>query len=455
MTNPVDSAAATPGLGVPPLTAPVRPRKPSVTDRTLDSGLRVVAVRKPGVPLVELRLRVPFASPRPERPAQASLLSDVMLTGTDRYDRAGLAAAVQALGGDLSVGVNSDRLLLSGSVLATALRPMLDLVADVLTGATYVPGEVETERARLVERLTIARSRAQTIAHEALARAMFGDHPYAHDLPQIGDVQAVTPAQLRRLHKSTVLPGGATLVVVGDVTPGRAIAQVEAALADWTGAGRNTRMPKLPPITGGPVQLVDRPGSVQSSVRLGTAALRRTDDAYPALQLANLVFGGYFSSRWTENLREDKGYTYGPHSRIEHDALGSTLTLDADVSTDVTAPSLLETEYELGRISTLPVTEAEVESVRQYATGTLALSIATQAGLASTLSALLGNGVGVEWLSEHPRRLAKVTVEEVSAAAAEFFAPARFARVVVGDAATVAGPLARLTSVESVARDGR
>jgi zinc protease len=277
---------------------------------------------------------------------------------------------------------------------------------------------------------------------------MYGDHPYARDLPQVADVEAVTPAQLRRLHRDAIVPAGATLVVVGDVTPARAIAQVEAALADWTGAAKNVRMPKLPAITGGAVQLVDRPGSVQSSLRMGTTALRRTDDGYPALQLANLVFGGYFSSRWTENLREDKGYTYGPHSRVEHDALGSSLTLDADVSTEVTAPSLLETEYEMGRISTLPVTEAEVESVRQYATGTLALSIATQAGLASTLSTLLGNGVGVDWLAEHPRKLAKVTVDEVSAAAAEFFAPSRFARVVVGDAATIEDPLRRLTTVE-------
>lgn len=445
---------STPVATVPALTAPVRSKKLSVTDRVLDNGLRVVAVRRSGVPLVELRLRVPFASPKPTRPAQASLLSDAILTGTGRHDRAGLAAAIQALGADLGVGVNADRFSMSGSTLATALRPMLDLMAEVLTEASYVPAEVEVERARLAERLTIARSRAGTVASEALGRAMYGaDHPYARDLPQVEDIEAVTPAQLRRLHRDTVVPTGATLVVVGDVTPSRAIAQVEAAFATWTGVAKAPRMPKLPPIVGGPVQLIDRPGSVQSSLRMGTAALRRTDDAYPALQLANLVFGGYFSSRWTENLREDKGYTYGPHSRIEHDALGSVLTLDTDVSTEVTAPSLLETEYELGRISTLPVTEAEVDSVRQYATGTLALSVATQAGLASTLSTLIGNGVGVDWLAEHPRRLAKVTVDEVSAAAAEFFAPSRFVRVIVGDAATITAPLTRLTEVEAVTRD--
>jgi predicted Zn-dependent peptidase len=208
-------------------------------------------------------------------------------------------------------------------------------------------------------------------------------------------------------------------------------------------------VPPLPASDGRPLLVVDRPGSVQSSVRMGGAALPRTDPQYPALQLANLIFGGYFSSRWTENIREDKGYTYGPHSRIDHNVLGSTLVLDAEVATEVTAPAVLETFYELGRIAALPVTETEVESVRQYAIGTLALSTATQAGLASTLSALSAFGLGLEWITSHPSRLLAATVEDVSAAAARYFAPARLTGVVVGDANRIAAPLAALGPVES------
>jgi len=152
---------------------------------------------------------------------------------------------------------------------------------------------------------------------------------------------------------------------------------------------------------------VHRPGAVQSQLRFSADALPRTDADYPAFQLANLVLGGYFSSRLVENLREDKGYTYGPHSRIEHDALASSLLLDADVRTEVTAPALLEVWYELGRMATLPVKPEELEDVRQYAVGSLALSIATQAGLASTLSALIGVGLGLDWLREHPRMIKK------------------------------------------------
>jgi zinc protease len=433
---------------VPDLTRPRKARALRVVEQTLDSGLRVVAVRKPGIPLVEMRLRLPFLSAKAAHAARAAVLGETMATGAGALDRAGLAAAVQGLGGDISVSVDADRLVVGGSVLATNLRGLLDLVATVLVEPTYAKSDVAIERERLVENLQIARARPSVVAAEALATRMWGAHPYAVDLPQVEDVAEVKAGKLRSLHDAFVRPAQAVLILVGDLTPARMIDAATQALAGWTGSAEEQSVPALPEPPGGPLLVIDRPGSVQSSVRMGGRALTRTDAGYPALQLANLIFGGYFSSRWTENIREDKGYTYGPHSRIDHHTLGSTLGLDVEVATEVTGPSWLETAYELGRIASVPVTQAELDSARQYAIGTLALSTATQAGLASTLSALSAFGLGLDWVLEHPARLLAATVEDVSAAAARFLAPTAFTSVVVGDAGAVRGPLELLGAIE-------
>ena len=434
---------------VPALTKPRKAKRLTLAERTLGTGLRVIVVRKPGVPLAEVRLRIPALSARPTHPARVGLLSDAMLTGAGGLDRAEIAGSVQALGGDLSVSVDADRLMVGGNVLAGNLAGLLRVIATVLTDAQYPAAEVATERERLLERLTIARSRPGVVAGEALGRRMWGEHPYALDLPRVEAVAATTAVQVRKAHAELVRPHGATLVIVGDLSPARVLDQAEAALAGWTGPQAVGKVPALPVPSGGPLLVVDRPGSVQSSLRMGGAALTRSHERYPALQLANLIFGGYFSSRWTENIREDKGYTYGPHSRIDHHVLGSSLMFDVEVATEVTAPAVLETRYELGRIASLLATAEEVESVRQYAIGTLALSTATQAGLASTLSALAAVGLGLDWVLEHPARLAAVGVDEVSAAAAEFFAPARLTSVIVGDAGTISAPLAALAAIET------
>ena len=109
---------------------------------------------------------------------------------------------------------------------------------------------------------------------------------------------------------------------------------------------------------------------------------------------------------------------------------------------EVTAAALLETRYELARLSAVPPTEAEIESARRYAIGSLLISLDSQPGQASPLAALAGVGLDAAWLRGHPERLEAVTPEQVSAAAAEFFTPTAFTGVVVGDAAAV-GPRLR------------
>ncbi|MGX7679233.1 M16 family metallopeptidase [Jatrophihabitans sp. DSM 45814] len=434
-------------LPVPPLAKPAKPKRITTAERTLESGLRVVVARRPSVPMVEVRLRVPFLSAKPHHLARSALLSDTILTGTARYDRNSLAVALQELGGDLSVGLDADRLLLSASALSTKLPDLLRLFAEVLTSASYPKDEVGGERARLVERITLARSQPGVIANEALGQRMAPGHPYGTSLPAIADVEATTAGQLRSLHSDLIRPDGALLVIVGDVLPSRALDSVERIFGEWSGTQAKRKVPALPELDLGPLLIVDRPGSVQTSLRFGGHSLTRDDERYPALQLANLAFGGMFSSRWVENIREDKGYTYSPRSSLDHSTLASSFTASADVATEVTAPAVVETLYELGRISSLPITQAELDLSRQYAIGTMALSVSTQAGLASTLSGLLGAGLDIEWLTRHRERLAAATISQVADAAAEFLAPRKLIGVAVGDAASIAGPLSAVIDV--------
>ena len=439
-----------PTSAVPAVGRSRAPKLPSCSERVLDNGLRVVAVRRSGVPLVELRLRIPFGARRSSHVPRAHLLAASFLSGTERRDQNDIAETLQAMGGSLSTTVDADRFAVVGSALSNRLPDLLGLLAELLTEPAYPKRDVEGERDRLSQEILIARSQPSVVAGEALLQRLYGDHPYAHDLPQSADVDAVTPAALRSLHARRVVATGATLVLVGDLTPAKALDRAEAALSGWAGGPTSSTLPAVPDVAPGPVHLINRAGAVQTNIRLATTAVPRTSPDFAPLQLANLVFGGYFSSRLVANIREDKGYTYTPHSGIEHAVLASRLVVDADVATAVTAPALLEMRYELGRIATLPVSPEELEGARRYAIGSLALSTASSAGLASTLSVLIGAGLGLDYLREHPLRLEDVTSEEVLAVARRHFAPSRFVSVLLGDADTVHDGVAALDAVEVV-----
>jgi zinc protease len=419
----------------------------SHVDTVLGNGLRVLAVRKANVPLVEIRLWIPFAGTEVTHSAKAEVLAETLLTGTARRNRIEIDTELALIGADLRAGVNSERLIIHGNTLSSGLPTLLDVLTDSLTSASYVDGEVSRESERLVERLAIARTQPKTIAREALQKHRYGDHPVTRETPQASDVAAVTPDQVRALHSGSVLPRGAVLVAVGDVDPDKVVADIEKALQGWESDKSAVRLPKLPELAGGDVLLVPRPGAVQSQIRLSAQALPRTDPRYAALQMANLAFGGYFSSRLVENIREDKGYTYSAHSGFEFTGGSAVVNVDADTASDATAAAVLETRYELGRLGLVPPTADEVESVRQYAIGSLVTSTASQTGLAGQLSALAGDGLGVEWLAEHPSRLAQVTADDVAQAALDFFAPKRFTGVVVGDADVLASKLTALGDV--------
>jgi len=441
---------ATGPVGVPEVGRFRPTRLPAVAERTFAGGLRALAVRKPGIPLVQARMMLP--APRPAAGdadrARQLVLAPALLSGTTRRDSVEVAEALQRMGASVGFSVDSEDLRLQGSTLAPALAEFLTLVGELLAEPAFPGGEVAVERARKAQEVELRRAEPAVVARAALKRRVFGTHPYAGGLPDPAVVAQVRAPDLRRYFTGRVRARGGVLVLVGDLRPARALDVAEAALGPWSGASGAAALPPLPPVEPGPIVLVDRPGAAQSNVRIAGPARTRLDPGLPALQLATMIFGGYFSSRLVENIRERHGYTYSPRSWIEHQPLGSLLNVSADVGTAVTAPALLETRYELGRMATVPVGQDELDGARRYLIGTTALSTQTQAGLADYLLALTVAGVGLDYLRDLPRRLQQVTVADVAAAAAEHLAPARLATVILGDAAAVRPGLEALDTVE-------
>jgi hypothetical protein len=122
---------------------------PPSVERTLSNGLTVIVIERRSVPLVELRLRLPFARSELDSGyvARAALMSQTLFSGTADMSTVDIAAALQTVGGALSAGVDADRLLVSGNGLADGLERILQIMADVLNGATFPEGEV-TDGAR-------------------------------------------------------------------------------------------------------------------------------------------------------------------------------------------------------------------------------------------------------------------------------------------------------------------
>jgi zinc protease len=424
---------------LPEVKRPRAVKLPAVADEVLKNGLRVLAARRPGVPRVEARLVVPTARGEAGPSARLRMVTRTLMAGTSARSAVEIAELLQAIGGNLDAYADEEDVVLTGSALSTFAPTLLELMAEVLLDATHPDDEVALERDRMIQEITLARSQPETVAREALMRRVFGKHPYGRGLPDPKEIAKVKASVLGETRTRWLAPTGAVLVVVGDVRPERVIAQAAGAFAGWT-AAKGTADPGLPAppaIKPGPTVLLDRPGAVQTNIRMAGSALSRRDPDYPALAVANLIVGGYFISRLSDNVREKRGYTYGISTGVQHLRQTSFLSLQTDVGTEHTGPALVEIRYELERMLVGPIEASELLSAKRYLAGTLAMAIQTQAGLASYLATLAVNHLPLSYLRDFPLAAEAVTVEDVIATARRFFAPDRLVRVYVGDAATI------------------
>ena len=424
---------------VPEVGKPRSVKLPAVADTTLKNGLRVLAAKRSGVPRVEARLVIPTARGDAGPAARLRMVARTLLSGTSRRSSLDIAELLQQIGGNLDASADEEDIVLSGSALAAELPVLLEVMAEVVTDAAHPDDEVAVERDRMVQEITLARSQPETVAREALMRRLFGKHPYGRGLPDPKEVARTNSASLLETRVQWILPKGSILVLVGDVRPERAVGLAEDAFGVWR-APRGTSpagLARPSAVKTGPFVLVDREGAVQTSIRMGGDAVDRKHGDYPALALANLVVGGYFISRLSDNIREKRGFTYGVGTGVQHRRACSTFVLQTDVGTEHTGPALVEIRYELERMLAGPISTAELQSAKRYLGGTLAMSIQTQAGLASYLATLAINDLPVEYLRDFPRAVEALDEAAVIDAARTFMAPSRLVTVLVGARAEV------------------
>ncbi|MCE7006420.1 insulinase family protein [Kibdelosporangium philippinense] len=402
-------------------------------DVSLANGLRVIAVRQPATPMVEIRLWIPFAGWEPAHPARAELLAASITTGCENN------GSLAPVGGSLVAEVTPERLLISGQVLTSGLSLLLETVAHTLTSPEYVGDCVLDERRRLTTQLQMLERDAAVIARRALQRQRFGKHPAAAEMSTADAIAEINPKELRDLHKTAVVPRGATLVLVGDIDVDDAVSQADRALRDWTSSTAAQQLTSLPVITGGPLLFMSNEEAQDSQIRLSAQAVGRTHPKYPAVVLANLTLGGYFASRLAANLHgADKLHTYHAHSYIELHAGTGSVVVEIDATTEATAEVLNETRYELARLLYQPPGDAEVAAAREYALGAMHFASATQAGLAAQLVALAGTGLGMPWLLGMHSRLVNTSPTEITQAAQEFLTPVNWTGTVVANPSQLA-----------------
>lgn len=430
---------------------------PEYFDTTMPNGLRLLVIEHRTLPIVSLRLVLRNGSLYDGHlPGLASMTGELLTKGTLSRSAMEIAEEIDFIGGQLATGSDWDANFITVNVLGKCIDTGLNIMGDITLHPTFPPEEIDRLRVQRMAALLQKKDDSGFLAERAFNRAVYGSHPYAQQI--IGTERSLMELgrnDLIQFHASAYNPHNAILAVVGDISPAEAIEKVGAMFGQWEKADHIPRQfPDIPRLDATRIVVVDRPGAVQSSIRIGHTGIARNSDDYIPIFVLNTLFGGYFQSRINQNLRETHGYTYGANSLFDARRFEGPFSVSVDVRNEVTGLAIMEILNEIRRVRTERIAENELSTVKSYIIGSFPLQIETPSQIASRAISIELYGLPKTYYSTFNSNVASITTADLQTIAGKYFHPEEAAIVVTGDAEAITPLITTFGPVTVMDADG-
>src|SRR6201988_1587348 len=434
---------------------------PRAEEAALKNGLQVVVLPMHKVPTFNMQLVVLSGglADKTDYRGLSNFTAALLREGTSKRSSKDIAEQVDAIGATLTAtsGLSALTSVVSTGGLVENLDQTLDLFSDVVRNPTFPQAEVEKYKTRTLAQLQFQRTGPQFLAAETFQRAICGtSHPASLVAPPAASLKKLTSKDLAEFHSTYYRPNNAILAIVGDVTLKDIMPKIEKAFGDWQkGEVPATIIPPAPPQTESRIYLIDRPGSVQTVLQLGTLGIERTSPDYFAVLLADRVLGGGPSGRLFLNLREDKGYTYGAYSGFGGSKFRGTWISSSEVRTDVTEGAMKEFMYELNRLRDEKVPAEELENAKRAIVGSFALSLEQPQSLLQNIITQKLYNLPADYWDAYPQKVDAISADDVQRVAQKYIDLGHLQVVAVGDASKAREVLAKYGKVEVFDAEGK
>ncbi len=400
---------------------------PEYEEAVLDNGLRIFIIETEEVSLVSFRLLIPNGSAA-EPAGQgglASITASLCMKGAAGMSAEEISEAVEGIGGELDVGATHDYTVFTGSFISRDLSAGLDLLAKVVLSPDFSEDEIEREKRIVEASIQGIKEDPYDLASREFHRILGCGHPYGE--PQDGTLESVsgiTRKEVKKFYVRNYRPNGAIMAIVGDVNTERALRAVMKSFEGWErgpeGAAKveSLEMGRCP---GRKVVVIDKPGATQSQIRIGNiSAGRNTPDFFP-LVVANGVLGGGFTSRLMDEIRVNRGLSYGARSRLSQYRSGGFFGVVTFTKNETLRETIDVAFAELEKIRDTEVGEEELRKSEKYISGLFPFELETNSDLARWMTNLAFYGLTPDFIEGYRERVSVVSSEDVQRVARKYF----------------------------------
>lgn len=382
----------------------------------LDNGTVIVLNEKHDVPLIGVQavLRGGAAADPEGKAGLASLFGALLEKGAGERSAAEFAEAIESVGGRLSAGARLETITISGDFLARDRDLMIELLADMLQRPALARAELDKLRERSINLIRAAKDSDPNNLMLTYAHAfLFGEHPYATPVGgEEASLASITHRDVQRYYAEQV--GGDRLIIAvsGSFDADEMRARLTETFGDWraaTGVLPDKAAPAAQSDTR--VLLIDKPGATQTYFWIGNVGVAIDYRARAALDVANTVFGGSFTSMLNNALRIESGLTYGARSRLVRPSLPGSVGISSYTATESSVEAI---DMALGLLDELHangLTAERLDGARNYILGQYPTTLETATQLAAEFAELEFYGLPRDYIDGYADALAGVTPE--------------------------------------------
>jgi zinc protease len=367
-----------------------------------------------GVVAIAAMVRISALDEPPESLGVRNFTHQVIARGSAQYSGDQITAALEAVGGKLSLSVSADCAELQAVTLCDGFELSLRFIADLLRRPRFDAHETESVRVAILSQLAAPPADDWEAAYLAFKRTLYADTPYAWEIAGKPEaVRALTREQLVAFHSRHYLPNNTVLAIVGGLPPERVLDGVTRSFGGWEKQSLPERvMPSLAALSLGRMIPLETPRR-EGTVMVGFPAPAANDGDFAPMSALNSLLGSGMGSRLFREIRERTGLAYQATS-ICPTLLGPG-HLVAYAGTDPTKVSAVRDAIlrECTRLQREPVTDGELEAAKRFLLGNNARAHGHNREQAYYLSWYEALGVGYELDSRYPALIERVTAQDV------------------------------------------
>jgi zinc protease len=361
-------------------------------------------------------------------PGAAYFTSHLLSKGTSKRSSFEIAQIFDLYGAHLEVNAGLDLVSVALYSLTKNLKPVLDLLMEILTDPIFSEKELTQTKSIYVQNLKVNMEKTSFLASKLFRKNLFGEtHPYGIEIEE-NDVTAIQQPQLTS-HYATFFKES-TIFVSGkiDAENENLITKTFSTLHVQKSPGRTVE-----PVITKPVHLYqEKEKSVQSSIRMGGLSALRRDPDYSAIIFTAHVLGGYFGSRLMKNLREEKGLTYGVYSSIHPLKHASYLVIGADVNKENVELTFDEIRKELKNLRTDKIPLDELQTAKNHFIGSLQSEITTPFAHADKLKTLYLHALPADYYQNMISSVKNFSAEKLIEVSEKYYHEEKFFEIAVG-----------------------